>query len=137
SQVARGVPVTKVIEGIDIGIRKALEVIESTAQPVSGWDDPLLWRAAYISGRESKDIADLVVEGARLVGEEKLKDPGFRLADCVVARENAPNEVFSGLIIERERMNRQMPRSLEGVRLLVVDDALEPEQIGDDALGTE
>lgn len=137
SQVARGVPVTKVIEGIDIGIRKALEVIESAAQPVSGWDDPLLWRAAYISGRESKDIADLVVEGARLVGEEKLKDPGFRLADCVVARENAPNEVFSGLIIERERMNRQMPRSLEGVRLLVVDDALEPEQIGDDALGTE
>ena len=34
-------------------------------------------------------------------------------------------------------MNRQMPRSLDNVRVLVVDDALEPEQIEDDALGTE
>ncbi len=137
SQVARGVPVTKVIEGISIGIRKALEVVESAARPISGWDDPLLWQAAYIAGRESNDIADLVVRAAQLVGEEKLKDPGFRLSDCVVAREGAQNEVFTGLIIEKERMNRQMPRSIENVRVLVVDDALEPEQIEDDALGTE
>lgn len=137
SQVARGVPVTKVIEGIGLGIRKALEVVESAARPIAGWDDRLLWQAAYVSGRESTDIADLVVEAARLVGEEKLKDRAFRLSDCVVAREGAENEVFTGLIIEKERMNRQMPRSVENVRVLVVDDALEPEQIEDDALGTE
>ena len=136
-QVARGVPVTKVIEGIGIGIRKALEVVESAARPISGWDDPLLWQAAYISGRESADVADLVVRAARLVGEEKLKDRAFRLADCVVAREGAENEVFTGLIVEKERMNRQMPRAVEDVRVLVIDDALEPEQIEDDALGTE
>ena len=137
SQVARGVPVTKVIEGISMGIRKALEVVGSAARPISGWDDPLLWQAAFVSGRESIDIADLVVRAAQLVGEEKLKDPAFRLADCVVAREGAQNEVFTGLIIEKERMNRQMPRSLDDVRVLVVDDALEPEMVEDDALGTE
>ena len=137
SQVARGVPVTKVIEGISIGIRKAPEVVEAAARPISGWEDPLLWQAAYIAGRESSDIADLVVRAAQLVGEEKLKDSAFRLSDCVVAREGAQNEVFTGLIIDKERMNRQMPRSLDDVRVLVVDDALEPEQIEDDALGTE
>ncbi|MBP6963472.1 MAG: TCP-1/cpn60 chaperonin family protein [Armatimonadetes bacterium] len=136
-RVARGVPVTKVIEGVRVGTGKAIEVIESAAEPVSGLDDPLLRQAAYVSGRQSGDIADLVVEAARLVGEEKLRDPAFRLADCVVAREGARNEVFAGLIVEKERMNRQMPRSVENARVLVVDDALEPEQIEDDALGTE
>jgi len=137
NQVAHGVPVTKVIEGISLGVQKALEVLASATRTISGWDDPLLWQAAYIAGRESRDVADLVVRAAQLVGEEKLADPAFRLAECIVAREGAENEVFTGLIVEKGRMNRQMPRALEDVRVLVVDDALEPEQLEDDALGTE
>ena len=137
SHTLKGVPVTKVIEGMLAGIGKALEVIESAARPVSGFDDPLLWQAAFIAGRESSDVADLVTQAAKLVGEEKLKDPGFRLADAIVAKEGADSEVFTGLIIEKERMNRLMPRSVEDASVLVVDDALEPEQIEDDALGTE
>lgn len=136
-QVSRGVPVTKVIEGISVGVRKALEVFESATIRISGLDDPLLWRAAYISGRESSDIADLVVRAAELVGFMKLSDPGFKLSETVVAKEGAKNEVFNGLIIEKERMNRLMPRSVENASVLVIDDALEPEQIDDDALGTE
>ena len=137
SHTMKGVPVTKVIEGMLAGVRKALEVIESAARPVSGFDDPLLWQAAFIAGRENKDVADLVTEAAKLVGEEKLKDPGFRLADAIVAKEGAESEVFTGLIIEKERMNRLMPRSVEDASVLVIDDALEPEQLEDDALGTE
>lgn len=137
AQVMRGVPVTKVIEGMGIGIRKALEVIESSAKKVSGFDDQLLWQAAYVAARESSDIADLVTQAAKMVGDEKINDPGFRLADIIVAKEGAENEVFTGLIIDKERMNRLMPRSVEDVSVLVVDDALEPEQIEDDALGTE
>ena len=137
SHTMKGVPVTKVIEGMLAGVKKALEVIESAARPVSGFDDPLLWQAAFIAGRENADVADLVTQAARMVGEEKLKDPGFRLADAIVAKEGAESEVFTGLIIEKERMNRLMPRSVEDAPVLVIDDALEPEQLEDDALGTE
>lgn len=137
SQVSRGVPVTKVIEGMSSGIRRALTVIESATKQVAGCDDPVVWQAACIAGRESEDIADLVVHAAKLIGEEKLSDPAFRLADAIVAKEGAENEVFTGLIIEKERMNRLMPRSVENALVLVVDDALEPEQLEDDALGTE
>jgi chaperonin GroEL (HSP60 family) len=133
----RGVPVTKIIEGVRIGVAKALEVMGSSARKVSDLDDELLWQAAYVAGRENRDIADLVIEAAKMIGAEKLADPGFRLADTIVAKECAENEVFGGLIIEKERMNRQMPRSIENASVLVVDDALEPEQMGDDALGTE
>lgn len=136
-QIARGVPVTKVIEGMTIGISKALEVIDSATRRVSGFGDPLLWRAAYISGRESADVADLVVRAAELVGVERLADPGFKLSETIVAKEGAENEVFNGLIVEKERMNRLMPRSVDDATVLVVDDAIEPEQIEDDALGTE
>ena len=136
-QVTRGVPVTKVIEGISIGVRKALDVVESETRRLTGLDDPLLRQAAYIAGRENDDIADLVVSAAKLIGEEKLADPAFKLADAVVAKEGAENEVFAGLIIEKERMSRLMPRSVENALVLVIDDALEPEQLEDDALGTE
>lgn len=137
AQVARGVPVTKVIEGIFLGMRKAIEVVESSATRVSSLADPLLRQAAYISGRESDDVADLVVRAARLVGEEKLLDPSFKLSDTIVAKEGAQNEVFTGLIVEKSRMSRLMPRSVDDALVLVIDDALEPEPIEDDALGTE
>lgn len=137
NQITRGVPVTKVIEGINLGTKKALEVIRESARPVTNLDDPLIRQAAYISGRENSDIADLVVEAARLMGREKLLDPGWRLADSVTAKEGAENEVFAGLILEKERMNRLMPRQVDEASVLVIDDDLEPEQVGDDALRTE
>jgi chaperonin GroEL (HSP60 family) len=102
-----------------------------------GLDDALLRQAAFIAGREQADIADLVVQAARLVGEETLRDPAFRLADSVVAQEGEESAVVQGVVLRKERMNRQMPAHLERVRILVVDDSLEPEALGDEALATE
>ncbi|MDI6827788.1 MAG: TCP-1/cpn60 chaperonin family protein, partial [Armatimonadota bacterium] len=137
SRVSRGVPVTKIIQGISVGMKKALEVLEVASRQIKDFDDPLLWQAAYIAGREDSEIADLVVGAAKLVGKEALIDPAFKFADTIVAKEGAQNEVFTGLVVDKERMNRQMPRSLEDVKVLIIDDALEPEQIEDDALATE
>jgi chaperonin GroEL (HSP60 family) len=137
SHVARGVPVTKVIQGLALGVSEALSFIAAQARHVDGFGDPLLRQAALVSARGQEDIADLAVHAARLVGERKLAEPGFRLSDTVVAEEGAENEVFRGLIIDKERMSRQMPLSVEDVKVLVVDDAIEPEQIEEDALHTE
>ncbi len=137
AQVVKGVPVTRVIEGVRAGVRKALMLLEQNSRPVQGMDDPLLHRIALIAGREHGDIADLVVAAARLVGDEKLRDQSFKLSDTIVAEEGAANEVFMGVIINRERLSRQMPGDLSKVRVLVIDDALEPEEIEDEALATE
>jgi len=137
NHVARGVPVTKVIEGIRLGVDEALSQIKSGSQPIAGTDDLRLLKTAVVSARGQVDLAELAVQAARLVGAEKLADPAFKLADTVVAKEGAENEVFAGLIIDKERMSRQMPRSVEDVRVLVVDDAIEPEKIEEDALSTE
>ncbi|HBK85792.1 MAG TPA: chaperonin, partial [Firmicutes bacterium] len=52
-------------------------------------------------------------------------------------QEGAVNEVFLGVTIDKQRLNKQMPKELTNVRLLVIDDALEPEAIEEEALGTE
>jgi chaperonin GroEL (HSP60 family) len=136
-QVSRGVPVSRVIEGIRVGVRAGIEAISRRARPVADLADPVVRQVAMIAGRGHEDIADLVVRSAGMVGREKLLDRFFRLADTVVAEEAADNQVFRGVIISKERMSRQMPPELENVAVLVIDDALEPEEIEDEALSTE
>lgn len=137
NQVVRGVPVARVIEGLRAGLRAALASFERRSRPLQGLDDPILRQIAYVAGREHDDIADLVVRAVGLIGLEKMQDQAFKLADTIVAEEGAANEVFMGVTIDKQRLNKQMPKELTNVNLLVVDDALEPEEIEDEALGTE
>lgn len=137
SHVVRGVPVARVIEGLRFGIKRALALITEHARAVNGLEDPVLERIAFIAGRENADIAELVVKAARLIGEEKLTDPNFKLSDTVLAQEGADNEVFLGLVLDRQRLSNQMPREKENVKVLVLDDSLDPEEIEEEALGTE
>lgn len=137
NQVLRGVPVAKIIEGIKSGVQKALLALDEKTTEIRNLEDPVLKDIALIAARENKDIADLVVCAAGLLGKEKLQDPAFKLAEIVRAREGAKNQVIPGVVLEKEPMNSEMPKRLTGVRVLVVDDALEPEELEDEALATE
>jgi chaperonin GroEL (HSP60 family) len=137
SQVARGVPVTRLIDGVKMGINRALEIIHENAVTIKGVQDPLLQKVALIAGRENEDIANLVVTAARMVGIEKLLDNEFKLSETIVAKEGAENQVFAGIIIDKERLNNEMPRELDSPKILVLDDALEPEEVEEEALATE
>lgn len=136
-QVVKGVPVARVIEGVRIGVKKALDFFSQASCPIKGLDDPLLRQAALVAGREHEDIADLVIEAARLIGEEKLHEPNFFLTETIVAQVGAQNQVFQGLIINKGRLNPQMPVQVHDASLLIIDDALEPEKLEDEALSTE
>ena len=136
-QVIKGVPVTRIIEGVKAGVAKALEMVKQKATPITGMDDHMLRQVALIAGREHQDIADLVVEAARMTGHEKLKDPSFKLSDTIMSEEGAENEVFMGVIVNKQRLSKHMPRELINPKILVIDDALEPEEIEDEALATE
>jgi len=137
AQIVKGVPVTKVIEGVRVGLARAREALEALSTPIKGVDDPLLRKVAFVAGRQHADIADLVVTAARMVGAEKLAERHWKLMDTVVAQAGAGNEVFMGVVVDKERLNQQMPREIVKARVLVVDDALEPEEMEEEALGTE
>lgn len=135
-QVIKGVPVTRVIEGVRTGVRRAVRSIEEKAVPVQGPEDAILRRVALIAGREHDDIADLVVAAARMWGSEMFADPAFKLADCIMAEEGAANEVFSGAIINKRRLDRQQPVRVSPARILILDDALEPDELDPEAMAT-
>jgi chaperonin GroEL (HSP60 family) len=137
AHVVKGVPVARVIEGVRLGLAQARQALEELSTPIRDADDPLLRKVAFVAGREHEDIADLVVAAARMVGTDKLKERHWKLLDTVVAKVGADNEVFMGVIVDKERLNKQMPREIDNARVLVVDDALEPEEIEEEALGTE
>ena len=137
NQAARGVPVTRIIDGVRAGVQRAMDIVAEKAIKIDEVDDPMLLRVALVAGRDNKDIAELVVAAAKMVGKEKLLDPRFKLSETIVAKEGAENEVFAGIIIDKKRLNEEMPESLEEPKVLVVDDALEPEEVEEEALSTE
>lgn len=136
-QALRGVPVARLIEGIRLGVARAEATVRHLARRLAGVDDPLLGRVALVAGRGEADIAALVTAAARLWGARRLAEPGFRLAECVLAQAGAAGEVFPGVLINKGRMNRQQPQEVRRVRVLVVDDALAPVEVEEEALATE
>lgn len=136
-QVIKGVPVARIIEGLRFGTQEVLKVFHEQKKNINDVNDPLLKQVALVAGREHQDIADLVVEAAGLIGREKLIDPNFKLADTIFSKVGAENKVFLGVIVNKEPLNRQMPKLISKARILIIEDALEPEEMGDEALNTE
>ncbi|MEN6348523.1 MAG: TCP-1/cpn60 chaperonin family protein [Syntrophomonas sp.] len=136
-QVIKGVPVTRVIEGISAGVNSALNLIKKQSRPVDSLEDRMLLNIAEIAGRGHKDLARLVIKGAQLVGIQKMKNHEYKFAEAIVARESAPSQVFRGVLLNKQPVNKDMPLVLEKPSILVVDDALAPEEIEREAMKSE
>ncbi|MCL6458289.1 MAG: TCP-1/cpn60 chaperonin family protein [Gorillibacterium sp.] len=138
AMVIKGVPVAKVVAGIEEGTRIAAEYLTAIAHPIDGLDDPMLYQIAYIAGREHADLAQLVLQGARLIGWQRLADESFRFPDAVTALDKGQNEVYPGLFLARKPAAGFFDREeASGTGVLILMDALEPEKPADEALVTE
>ena len=134
-QVIKGVPVARVIEGMKFGIKKALDFISESS--VAAKDNSYSKQIALVAGREHEDIANLIVEAADMLGEDKLRDKNFKFADIVTAEVGAENQVFEGVIIDKEPIDKLGDHYRANVKIMVVDDALQQEELSDEALATE
>lgn len=137
NQINKGVPIPKIIAGVKKGIELAQQIIQQQSRSLDADNKELLYRIAFVAGREHEDIAELIVEAATLIGNEKLIDPNYRFSDSVIAHEGSNNELITGLILNKRRMNQQMPKKIENPKILVIEDGFEPEEIDDEAMGTE
>lgn len=137
-QVNKGVPVAQVLAGLQYGVKEACRLMELEAIQIGSMDTGQLYNIAYIAGRENESIARLIMEGANLIGRDKLLEPGFRFSQRVRAIEGADSQVLNGVLVSKERFSIQMPLELhEQVKVLVIDDALEQEELNKNALTTE
>ncbi|RTE08561.1 TCP-1/cpn60 chaperonin family protein [Paenibacillus whitsoniae] len=137
AQVTRGVPVAKVVSGMQTGIELAAASLRERSRAVQGLDDRELYRIAYTAGREQADIAKLVIQAAEAVGEAKLREEGYRFADSVLAHEEASSEVWTGILLGQKPANLHAALERRDARVLVLQDALEPEAVSEESLVTE
>ncbi|HOB11728.1 MAG TPA: TCP-1/cpn60 chaperonin family protein [Syntrophomonadaceae bacterium] len=137
AQVLKGVPVTRIVEGIRLGVEACSLWIDEISRPITDLDDPELAAIAKIAGRGEQELAGQIIEGAKILGKDMLLNPEYKYADAVYAREAADNKVFRGVVINKQPVNREMPRQLQDAIILVIDDALAPEEINVEALKTE
>ncbi|CAG7639559.1 60 kDa chaperonin [Paenibacillus solanacearum] len=137
AQVTRGVPVAKVVRGIQEGVAAALQSIAGRARRIEGLDDPRLYRIAYVAGREHADLAGLIIEGAKRLGLPKLREASFRFSDVVLSHGKAQNEVWPGLLLPKKPANAQPDFPPFAANVLLFQDAFEPESVDDEALMTE
>ncbi|MBR6756715.1 MAG: TCP-1/cpn60 chaperonin family protein [Peptococcaceae bacterium] len=137
-QIRKGVPTAQVIKGIEQAVEQACQQMKAEAFQIENLQDGRLYHAAHIAGRENEEIAQLILAGAQLIGEEQLYRENFLLADRVASLEGVESQVFEGVLIEKKRLHIAMPTELEGdLSILVLDDALEPEELDKQALTTE
>lgn len=136
-RILKGVPVAKIIDGIEKGINKALDILRNKTTPVEFPDDPMLEHVALIAGRGMESIASNAVTTAKLIGKDKLMEPSFKLKDSITAVEGAESRVLDGIIIKKKPLNHAMPKEIKHARILCLDDALEAEKPVEGNLNTE
>lgn len=137
AQIVRGVPASKVVEGMRQGIEMALRFLSERVRVIEGLDDPLLERTAFVAGRERRDMVDLVMEAAYKAGIDRLRDPSYSLADSVVALENAENEVYEGILLRQKPLFTREQQQYNDAGVLVLLDSLEPDELDEEVLTTE
>jgi archaeal chaperonin len=137
NHIIRGVPVTRVIEGIRMGINCALDEFRRRSISVSFPDDSHIYNVSLIAGRGHEDIARKVADSVKLVGRDKLIDQAYKFKDCVTGLEGAENEVFEGIIVKKRPVNEAMPDEIQTPVFLCLDDSLDIEKIEDASLRTE
>ncbi|QCT02157.1 chaperonin Cpn60/TCP-1 [Paenibacillus algicola] len=137
ARIIKGVPASKVVEGIRQGIEMALKLLSERIRSIEGLEDPLLARTVYVAGRERQDIVRLIMEAARKSGMERLRDPSYHLADDITALENAEHEVFEGMLLRQKPLMTRDHLSYKDAKVLVLMDALEPDQLDEEVMTTE
>jgi len=134
-QIEKGVPVVQVISGLRKGVALACDMLQKEAFEM---DEEKLKAIATIAAREYDDIAQLVVTAAHTIGTDTLKDKNYIFRDHMQGVVGGEGGVFNGVILSKNRLNRQMPQEIDGgIKILVLDDALEQENFDDEMLTTE
>jgi thermosome len=127
---------TVIARGYRIAHEKALEILNSIAEPVTEKDDSLLKKIAMTA---------LTGKGAE-TAKEKLSDIGVKAVKRVLSRDAAgivhfdkehiklekkvggsveDTELIDGVVLEKEAVHPQMPKLIQAAKIALIDSAIE------------
>lgn len=118
-----GVHPTKVVDGIESGVRAACQLLEAEARRIS-IDSPELEsvvKTSLASKLDGTTLAPIVISAIRQVGDRaKINEEyDFDKSIMVIRKTNMRDTVFNGMVLERKRLDTEMPRDVKEARILL------------------
>ncbi|MGI8834512.1 MAG: TCP-1/cpn60 chaperonin family protein, partial [Nitrososphaeraceae archaeon] len=125
-----GVHPTKVVEGIESGVRHACNFLEKETKSISLDDVKLeqIIRTSLSSKLDGKQLATLVISALRMVGKKAVYNGSYNFdkSIMVIRKTNIEDKVVNGMILERKRLDPEMPLDVKEPKIMIVKMDLKP-----------
>jgi archaeal chaperonin len=125
-----GVHPTKVIEGIDSGVYNACNLLEQDARKIKLEDLELeqVVKTSLSSKLDGIGLSKLVISALRSVGNSALYDGryDFDKSINVIRRTNMEDRLINGVVLERNRIDLEMPSEIKEAKIMIAKLDLKP-----------
>jgi archaeal chaperonin len=125
-----GVHPTKVVEGIESGVKHSCQILVKEAKKISLNDMALeqIVKTSLSSKMDGQKLSPLVILALRSVGKNALYNESFDFdkSIMVIRRTNMDDRVVNGIILERKRIDPEMPLEIKDARVMIAKLDLKP-----------
>jgi len=125
-----GVHPTKVVEGIEGGVKEACQSLEREAKKISLNEIALeqVVKTSLSSKLDGRKLSLLVISALRSVGKNALYNGSydFDKTIMVLRRTTMEDRVVNGIVLERKRMDPEMPLEINEARVMIARLDLKP-----------
>lgn len=125
-----GVHPTKVVEGIESGVRHACSLLEAETKIIN-LNDKMLEQVVITSlssKLDGKQLSSLVISALRTVGNNAMFNGlyNFDKSILVIRKTNMDDKVVSGVVLERTRLDPEMPLEIKEPKIMIVKMNMKP-----------
>ena len=125
-----GVHPTKVVEGIEGGVKEACQLLEKEAKKISLNEIALeqVVKTSLSSKLDGQKLSLLVISALRSVGKNALYNGSydFDKTITVLRRTTMEDRIVNGIVLERKRMDPEMPLEVNEARVMIARLDLKP-----------
>lgn len=125
-----GVHPTKVVEGIEGGVKEACQVLESEAKKISLNEVALeqVVKTSLSSKLDGGKLSLLVISALRSVGNNALNNGSYDFGKTIMVlrRTTMEDRLVNGIVLERKRMDPEMPLEINEARVIIARLDLKP-----------
>jgi chaperonin GroEL (HSP60 family) len=125
-----GVHPTKVVEGIESGVRHACSLLEAETKIIN-LNNKMLEQVVITSlssKLDGKQLSSLVISALRTVGNNAMFNGlyNFDKSILVIRKTNMDDKVVSGIVLERTRLDPEMPLEIKEPKIMIVKMNMKP-----------
>jgi archaeal chaperonin len=125
-----GVHPTKVVEGIDSGVKHACDLLREETRRIGISDLGLeqVVKTSLSAKLDGNKLSRLVISALRTVGDNAKYNGlyDFDKSILVIRRTNMDDAVVNGIVLERKKIDPEMPAEVKDARILIVKMDLKP-----------